>query len=235
MVRSMNIEQLKSMKLWYNKKVHSKLSYELRYWRERYLKEGRKLRNDFYEKLMLSISDEPSDAFLKGKVVADFGCGPRGSLVWAKNASMRIGIDVLAQRYILHFPTEYRRHDMIYVTSTEYSIPIPDGFCDVVYSVNSLDHVKDMLLMCNEIRRILKPGGEIIGSFNLNHQPDLAEPQKMSENMLKKMLFRDYEILHWWVSAPGPKKDLYRPLYDRELIDPQGGEAYLWARAKKPL
>ena len=137
MVRSMNIEHLKSMKLWYNKKVHSKLSYELRYWRERYLKEGRKLRNDFYEKLMLSISDEPSDAFLKGKVVADFGCGPRGSLVWAKNASMRIGIDVLAQRYILHFPTEYRRHDMIYVTSTEYSIPIPDGFCDVVYSVNS--------------------------------------------------------------------------------------------------
>jgi len=230
-----NIEILKTIKLWYNKKIHSKHSYELRYWRERYRKEGGRLNNDFYEELMLSISDERSDAFLKDKVVADFGCGPRGSLVWAKSAALRIGIDVLAQRYIRDFPTEYRKHDMIYVTSTEKSIPIPDGFCDVVYSVNSLDHVRDLLAMCNEIRRILKPGGEIIGSFNLNHPPDRAEPQTLSENMLRKMLFRDYEIVHWWVSAPGPEDDLYRPLLERELIDAKGGEAYLWARAIKPI
>lgn len=230
-----NIEALKTIKLWYNKKVHSKLSYELRYWRECYMKEGCKLRNDFYEELMLSISDEASDAFLDGKVVADFGCGPRGSLVWVKGAAMRIGIDVLAQRYIQNFPTEYRKHDMVYVTSTEQSIPIPDGFCDVVYTVNSLDHVRNLLSMCNEIRRILKPGGEIIGSFNLNHPPDRAEPQTLSENMLRKMLFRDYEIVHWWVSAPGLVEDLYRPLFDRELVDPKGGEAYLWARAIKPM
>lgn len=229
------IKTLKAIKLWYNKKVHSKHSYELRYWRERYRKEGGSLENDFYAELMLSISDEPSDAFLQDKVVADFGCGPRGSLVWAKSASLRIGIDVLAQLYIQNFPTEYRKHDMIYVTSTERSIPIPDEFCDVVYSVNSLDHVRDLLPMCNEIRRILKPGGEIIGSFNLNHPPDRAEPQTLSENMLRKMLFRDYEIVHWWVSAPGPREDLYRPLYDRKLIDPKGDEAYLWARAIKPM
>lgn len=228
-------DTLVRLKLWYNKRVYNKLSYELRFWRERYTVEGRRLRNEFYEELMLSIADEPTDSFLKGKVVADFGCGPRGSLVWAKSASIRVGIDVLAQRYVLHFPTEYRKHDMVYVTSTEHSIPIPDAFCDVVYSVNSLDHVKDLLPMCNELRRILKPGGEIIGSFNLNHAPERAEPQKMSENILRKMLFRNYEIKHWWVSAPGPVDDLYRPLFSRRLIDPGSGEAYLWARARKPL
>jgi hypothetical protein len=72
--------------------------------KERYRLEGNKLDNHFYADLMLSISDEKDDGFLQGKVVADFGCGPRGSLIWAKSASIRIGIDVLAQRYIQEFP-----------------------------------------------------------------------------------------------------------------------------------
>lgn len=222
-------------KLIYTKLTHDKLAYELRYWRERYAKEGNKLNNDFYAKLMLSISDEPNAEFLKDKVVADFGCGPRGSLVWATGAQMKIGIDVLAQRYIENFPREYLKHDMLYVSSTEHSIPLPDNFCDVVYSVNSLDHVHHLEPICKELRRILKPGGEMIGSFNLNHKPDRAEPQTISEEMLKQLLFRGYEIRHWWASSAGPVDNLYKPLYDRQLIAPKQGEYYLWARAKKPL
>ena len=225
---------LVKMKLAYNKLTHTKTGYELRYWKERYAKEGNRLDNDFYAKLMLSISDEKDDAFLKDKVVGDFGCGPRGSLIWAKSARIRLGIDVLAQRYIESFPQEHLGHDMIYVASTEASIPVPSEFCDVVYSVNSLDHVKNLAPMCKEIRRILKPGGEIIGSFNLNHAPERAEPQTISEEILKNTLFKGYEIIHWWVSAPGPVDDLYQPLYARQLKDPGRGEAYLWARARKP-
>lgn len=228
-------ELLVQLKLRYNKMIHDKHSYELRYWKERYQIEGNRLKNDIYQELMLSISDEKDDSFLGGLVVADFGCGPRGSLVWARSAKMRIGIDVLIPQYIEHFPNEYRKHDTLYVTSSEAAIPLPDEFCDVVYSVNSLDHVKNLVPICSEIRRILKPGGELIGSFNLNHPPDRAEPQTLSESILKKLLFRDYQIRHWWVSAPGPGQDLYRPLLDRELTDPGNGEAYLWARAIKPL
>lgn len=227
-------DTLVRLKLWYNKRVHSKHSYELRYWRERYAKEGGQLRNDFYAELMLSIADEPDDGFLSGKVVADFGCGPRGSLIWAESASARIGIDVLTLKYVSEFPTEYTKHNMIYVASTELQIPLPDASCDVVYSVNSLDHVKHLLPMCNELRRILKPGGEMIGSFNLNHRPERAEPQKITQNILRKLLFRDYTIRHWWVSAPGPVDDLYRPLFSRQFIDPRDGEAYLWVRGTKP-
>lgn len=226
---------LVKMKLWYNKLTHDKLSYELRYWKERYTKEGGLLLNDSYEKLMLSIANEQDDSFLAGKNVVDFGCGPRGSLIWAKSANNRIGVDVLSQRYIECFPTEYLKHNMIYVASTEASIPIPNDFADVVYSVNSLDHVKNLGQMCDEIRRILKPGGEVIGSFNLNHVPDRAEPQRISESMLRDSLFKGYEMIHWWVSAPGPVDDLYQPLFSRQLIDPGNGEAYLWARARKPL
>ncbi len=229
------MDTLVRMKLWYNKRVHSKHGYELRYWRERYGLEGGRLRNDWYEELMLSIADEADDAWLQGKVVADFGCGPRGSLVWAKSAALRMGIDVLALRYIQNFPTEFRRHGMVYVTCSEEHIPLPDACCDVVYSVNSLDHVKHLLAMCNELRRILKPGGDMLGSFNLNHPPDRAEPQTLSENILRKLLFRDYEIRHWWISALGEGEDHYRPLLSRQFIDPGQGESHLWVRAVKPL
>lgn len=228
-------DTLVKMKLWYNQHVYSKHQYELRYWRERYQLEGGKLRNDNYAELMLAIADEKDDSFLRGKVVADFGCGPRGSLIWAKQAALRVGIDVLVPQYIENFPTEFRKHEMVYVTSTESYIPLPDGFCDVVYSVNSLDHVKNLQPMCNELRRILKPGGEMLGSFNLNHAPERAEPQRISESLLLKLLFRDYEIRHRWISAPGPEGDNYRPLIARQAIDPAGKEAYLWLRASKPI
>jgi len=74
----------------------SKDAAQLWYWQGRWLAEGRKLRNDHYESLMLAVADERSPAFLHAKVVADFGCGPRGSLCWATSARERIGIDVLA-------------------------------------------------------------------------------------------------------------------------------------------
>jgi len=212
-----------------------KLLSELSYWHKCYKAEGNRLNNDFYAKLMLSIADEENDLFLQDKVVADFGCGPRGSLVWAESAQLRIGIDVLTNRYLHSFPGELSRHGMLYVTCSESHIPIPNEFCDVVYSVNSLDHVQNLLPICNELRRILKPGGILIGSFNLNHEPQLAEPQKISENTLRKMLFRDYDIQHWWLSAPGAAANRYQPLYTRELINPGKSEAYLWARVIKPL
>jgi SAM-dependent methyltransferase len=217
------------------KLTQSKHSNELLYWKSCYTKENNHLNNDFYAKLMLSMADEKDDAFLIDKVVADFGCGPRGSLVWAKSAKIRLGIDVLASRYIECFSSEHLSHDMIYVTSTETSIPIPTALCDVVFSVNSLDHVQNLRPMCEEIRRILKPGGEIIGSFNLNHPGNRAEPQTLSESILKETLFKDYEIIHWWISASGPTNDKYQPLYSRQLKPAGRGEAYLWARARKPL
>jgi len=227
-------ETMVRLKLYYNKLVYSKHAYELRYWRERHELENGGFENDYYSKLMPAIAGEEDDGFLKNKVVADFGCGPRGSLVWAKQAKLRIGIDVLIPQYTDYFPRDLKSHGMIYVTSTEKGIPLPDAFCDVVFSVNSLDHVRNLVPICNELRRILKPGGWLIVSFNLNHPPSTAEPQKLGEHTLRKLLFRGYEIRHWWVSAPGLRDDLYRPLYDRQPIDPLGGEAYLWARAQKP-
>jgi SAM-dependent methyltransferase len=213
----------------------SKQQYELRYWKSRYKEEGYTFENSYYRKLMLGIAQEENDNFLKDKIVGDFGCGPRGSLAWAKQAAMRIGIDVLAKRYVECFPTEHLKHQMIYLASTETSIPLPDESLDVLYTVNALDHVAHLEAMCSEMRRVLKRGGLLIGSYNLQHKPTKAEPQKLTEQKLKRMLFNGYEILSWRLSAPGNAKleNIYSPFYSNRLLEPGTGPSILWAKAQK--
>src|SRR6185437_14216387 len=109
----------------------------------------------YYERLMLGMAEEPNADFLSGKIVADFGCGPCGTLVWAPHALVRIGIDVLADRYADEFPEVIRSHGMIYVKSTEKVIPLPSDSVDVLFTLNAIDHVSDFPAMCSEIIRVI--------------------------------------------------------------------------------
>ena len=77
----------------------SKYRSELNYWKEKYIEEGYRFENAFYRKNMLGIAQEIDDAFLQDKIVIDFGCGPRGSLVWTDAPKMKIGVDVLVDKY----------------------------------------------------------------------------------------------------------------------------------------
>ena len=78
-------------------------SAELTFWKKEYEREGGKFENSWYRKNVLAMAREDDDTFLSNKIVADFGCGPRGSLEWATSAKERIGIDVLANAYIATF------------------------------------------------------------------------------------------------------------------------------------
>lgn len=135
---------------------------ELNFWRSRFEVDKGKFSNSHYERLLLAMAEEPSDDFLSGKIVADFGCGPRGSLVWASSALLRIGIDVLADRYADEFTDNIVSHGMIYLKCTENAIPLPSDFVDVMFTLNAMDHVDNFPVMCKEIIRVLKPGGEFL-------------------------------------------------------------------------
>ncbi|MDZ4120964.1 MAG: class I SAM-dependent methyltransferase, partial [Candidatus Cloacimonadaceae bacterium] len=172
----------------------TKHSAELGYWRKCFQNENRVFENAHYKRLMLAIAQEKDDAFLHGKIVADFGCGPRGSLSWISSAAMKIGIDVLIPQYLRYFHTAMKTHAMVYLTSTETHIPLPDDSVDIVFVINALDHVSDLACTCGELSRIIKPGGELIGSFNLCYHPTKAEPQSLTEQLLKKYLLPAFEI-----------------------------------------
>ncbi len=88
---------------------------ELSFWRSRLEIDNGRFKNSHYKRLMLAVAEETTDDFLKGKIVADFGCGPRGSLVWADSAVLRIGIDILADRYADEFTENITSHGMIYL------------------------------------------------------------------------------------------------------------------------
>lgn len=136
-----------------------KYNSEMGYWEDVFHRENGKFKNTHYKQLMLAIAQEEDDTFMADKVVADFGCGPRGSLVWTEQPSVKLGIDVLANQYLKRFGNELIHHNMIYVTSSETKIPVPNAFVDYLYTINSLDHVDSLEAMVYELLRILKRGG----------------------------------------------------------------------------
>lgn len=208
---------------------------ELSFWRSRLDIDKGRFTNSHYERIMLAIAEESNDDFLKGKIVADFGCGPRGSLVWAGSALLRIGIDVLADRYADEFTDSITSHGMIYLKSTEKVIPLPSDIVDIVFTLNAIDHVDNFSSMCNEIVRVLKPGGEFIGSFNLGEPASPCEPQQLDEKIVKTHLLSKLDVQSYRATEKGPKDDIYAPFFEGSLSYSPGQEGFLWVRATKGL
>jgi SAM-dependent methyltransferase len=214
----------------------SKTSAELAFWRGRLMIDNGHFQNSHYERLMLGMAGEPNADFLSGKVVADFGCGPRGSLVWASPALMRIGIDVLADRYADEFTSNILSHGMVYVKSTELVIPLPNDFVDVMFTLNAIDHVDHFSTMCQEIERVIKPGGLFIGSFNLEEPAARTEPQNLSERIINENLLDHLNVQTYRLTGKLPSGgDPYAQFFEADPSYTRGEEGYLWVRAEKPL
>lgn len=210
-----------------------KYDSEMSWWRNSYKKDNGRFSNNHYERLMLAMAEESNDDFLKDKIVADFGCGPRGSLVWANSASLRIGIDVLADRYADEFTNDIISHKMIYVKSTENVIPLPSDLVDVLFTLNAMDHVDKFPQMCNEIIRVLKPGGYFIGGFNIEEPASACEPQQLNEEIIRTNLLDRLDLLSYRITTKGPKENGYAPFFEGNLSYTLGDEGFLWVKAKK--
>jgi SAM-dependent methyltransferase len=193
-------------------------------------------RDDYYRRYLLGIAGERDDSYVAGKVVADFGCGPMGSLTWARPAIARIGIDVLADLYADEFRDAIPSHGMIYVKSTEKTVPLPTDYVDVMFTLNAMDHVNDFPTMCKELIRVLKPGGEFVGSFNLGEDPTICEPQRLTEDVVREQLLRHLQIVSYRTAPRGPDDNPYGALLNGTGSQPiaAGQQGYLWVRARKP-
>jgi SAM-dependent methyltransferase len=207
-----------------------KYKKELDFWDTCYKEEGAQFENEYYRKRMLGMAGEPDDSFLSGRIVADFGCGPRGSLWWATSARLRIGIDVLTEEYSKF---NIRAHDMVYVSCSEWKIPLPSNYVDVLFTLNAMDHVSHFAVMCRELLRILSPGGLLIGSFNLDEAPTLSEPQRLTEKTIQKHLLKHLHVESYRIAAPGEPDSLYLHFFDGSA-SPTAGPRFLWIRARKP-
>ena len=212
----------------------NKYDVELSFWKNNYLEDNKSFRNNWYQRIMLAMAQERDNSFIKGKIIADFGCGPRGSLVWAEEASIRIGIDVLSDLYVDEFFESLVNHNMIYLKSTEKIIPLPNNFVDVMFTMNAIDHVNNFSLMCQEILRTIKPGGELIAGFNINEPPTPTEPQQLTEDIIKASLLDKMKILSYRITErPRNSSKLYEAFFTNNLSYKEGEEGFLWVRAVK--
>ncbi len=156
-----------------------KLKIEAIYWL--WVKWRKGLSHTHYEyffKEYFGLSDED----YLGKRVLDIGCGPRGSLEWANQATERIGLDPLANFYAKLNKTL----NMKLLQGNAESIPFADGYFDVVTSFNSLDHVDDLEQAIKEIKRVTKSGGLFLLIADVHSQPTLCEPSAFDWSVVNR-------------------------------------------------
>jgi ubiquinone/menaquinone biosynthesis C-methylase UbiE len=155
--------------------------FELAYWKGVRILKG-KLSHDHYEFFFTEYFGI-SSSYYQDKVILDIGCGPRGSLEWAHMTKKRIGLDPLADKYM---KMGADKHKMEYVKAYVEHMPFPDDHFDVITSFNSLDHVADLQQACQEIIRVLKPGGRFLLAVDIHQYPTLTEPQTISWELIEK-------------------------------------------------
>jgi FkbM family methyltransferase len=192
---------------------------------------------EYYRKFMMAMGDIENPSVFDDKICLDVGCGPMGSMTWLTNARAAIGLDPLVESY-RQFGIE--RHRMLYLGARAEQIPLPTHYVDVVFSMNSLDHVDDFANACAEIRRILKPGGWFIGSLNLDEPPTSTEPWTLTEALLRKHLFAKWHPEYYKIRPKidsqgyfGPYRYFFEPC-PPEMLARRGPKA-LWCRFRVPL
>jgi ubiquinone/menaquinone biosynthesis C-methylase UbiE len=211
-----------------------KQNAEMSYWRKRFMDEGGVFMNSHYERIMLAMAGETTSDFVKGKIVADFGCGPRGSLNWADGALIRIGIDLLADKYADEFTKHIILQNMIWVKSTEKVIPLPSDSVDILFTMNALDHVQYFDQICNELIRVLKRGGLFVGSINIDEPPTLTEPQQLTEAIVWKHLLNKLQVERYIVADKVSDNERYVELFKQSPTRTPGKPGVIWVRARKP-
>lgn len=230
-LEKIGIDKSRIVKGWY-KKVS-----EFSYWQD-ILNQETIFKNNGYKQVMLCLAEEENDEFLEGKVVADFGCGPRGSLAWTNKPLMKLGIDVLIQEYMEL--TDLSKHGMVYVTAKEDKIPMPDECVDYIIALEVLDRVNDIKTTVKEITRILKKGGVFAGSFPLNEllYEDDGQPQSFDQSVINS-LDDDYEVLSVRIAKratdTGEHFEPYYNMIHGKYVDnlKNGEKGFLWFRAVK--
>ena len=170
---------------------------ELGYWKIKHKKE--KVLSNTHYKHYFTTHFGIDEKYYKNKVVLDIGCGPRGSLEWAKIAKCRIGLDPLASAY-RKLGTD--QHKMIYLNSYSENIPLRRGKCNVVSSFNSLDHVNDVRKTIREIKRVTGSEGLFLLIVEVNHMPKICEPHRISPYELIELLKPEFICKNMVVYKP---------------------------------
>lgn len=101
-----------------------------------------------------------------GRRVIELGCS-RGYLLAAfleLEPFSAIGVDINAEALAAGRETYDPR--ITFVQSTATAIPLPESSADIVYTIDTIEHLSDPLAMLGECHRVLRPGGLMFVQFH---------------------------------------------------------------------
>ena len=102
----------------------------------------------------------------EGKIVLDLGCN-RGYLLHSflqHEKFTAIGADLVS--YYLHDARRNYGKSIQFIQTTPTTIPLPDNSVDVVYTIDTVEHLSQPKELFMEVFRVMKPGGQFLIHFN---------------------------------------------------------------------
>ena len=169
----------------------------------------------------------------------DLGCGGCGILL-ALEGGRRVGVDPLMARYLEKFPYLAEQADMQWIAGTAEEVEVEGPF-DVVFSINSFDHVFDPRQAVANMRKHLRPGGHVVMTMNSHntaffrnyysrlyrvidpHHPFQMSPEDIQQLFaeMTTVTVRDIDDL-WFEHAEA---------YDRDVLNRPVEDKRKWVRA----
>jgi SAM-dependent methyltransferase len=126
-----------------------------------------------------------ADELFGDRVVVDVGPGALG-FPDACPARVSIGVDPLADRF--RAAGLLLESDAVYLAVGAEAIPLVADSVDVVVARNSLDHVTTPRRAIGEMRRILRPGGVLILSVDVDHPATATEPHSFALGDVRELV-----------------------------------------------
>jgi SAM-dependent methyltransferase len=129
-----------------------------------------------------------------GKTVLDIASGEGyGSAMIAEVARNVVGVD-LSEEAVTHAQKKYRKDNLRFKVGSCASIPMADASVDLVTSFETIEHHDEHELMLAEIKRVLRPNGQLIISSPEKHEYSIISGQK-NEFHVKELYRVEFEKL----------------------------------------
>jgi 2-polyprenyl-3-methyl-5-hydroxy-6-metoxy-1,4-benzoquinol methylase len=126
---------------------------------------------------------------VRDKVILDIGCASGALLCLLREQGAREVVGLDHAEYPVAFGRE--RYDLDLRCKTLESASLPDGYFDLVTLIDVIEHVEDLNVFVTELRRVLKPDGNVF----------LSTPNYLAHTLAKEewsCLYQDFEHLQYF-------------------------------------
>jgi len=187
--------------------------FELRYWNQTGLDKG----STIYDNYCLAFNIDIKS--LKGKKIADIGCGPFGGVLCHHPNLDVTPIDILATEYnkLKKSPKSIVEGDL------SGELPFEKESFDIIFCTNAIDHIPHITHGLSEMERVLRKDGIIYLHVHIRKRKEINKAhihcinlKRMKQMISKaKLLIQKAEESSDWVNKED-RKALYLELIKNE-------------------